>query len=116
MEEAKYELRTRLQERCGRLVPVQILADLLDVRDEKWHNAIEGYMGNNKLLLVVTELCKRCHGNLSGMDKKRFSRAAVLDTEKVLSSDKRQRQVLWQRRCWRKKSMSGRILISSLEM
>lgn len=90
VEEAKYELRTRLQERCGRLVPVQILADLLDVRDEKWHNAIEGYMGNNKLLLVVEpNYVKDAMEIYQGMDKKRFSRAAVLDTEKVLSSDKK---------------------------
>ena len=82
VEEAKYELRTRLQERCGRLVPVQILADLLDVRDEKWHNAIEGYMGNNKLLLVVEpNYVKDAMEIYQGMDKKRFSRAAVLDTE-----------------------------------
>lgn len=74
-------------------------------------------MGNNKLLLVVEpNYVKDAMEIYQGMDKKRFSRAAVLDTEKVLSSDKRQRQVLWQRRCWRKKSMSGRILISSLEM
>ena len=46
-------MRNRLHEKCGKFVNVQILADLLDVRDERWHNAIEGYLGNNKLLLVV---------------------------------------------------------------
>ena len=53
LEEARYELRNRLHERCGKFVNVQILADLLDVKDERWHNAVEGYLGNNKLLLVV---------------------------------------------------------------
>ena len=90
VEEAKYELRTRLQQRCGKLVPVQILADLLDIKDEKWHNAVEGYMGNNKLLLVVEpKYVKDALEIYQGMDKKKFFRAAVLDTEKVLQSDKK---------------------------
>ena len=90
VEEAKYELRTRLQERCVKLVPVQILADLLDIKDEKWHNAVEGYMGNNKLLLVVEpKYVKDALEIYQGMDKKKFFRAAVLDTEKVLQSDKK---------------------------
>lgn len=47
-------------------------------------------MGNNKLLLVVEpNYVKDAMEIYQGMDKKRFSRAAVLDTEKVLSSDKK---------------------------
>ena len=38
LEEARYELRNRLHEKCGKFVNVQILADLLDVKDETWHN------------------------------------------------------------------------------
>lgn len=34
LEEARYELRNRLHEKCGKFVNVQILADLLDVRDD----------------------------------------------------------------------------------
>ena len=30
-----------------------MLADLLDIRDETWRNAAEGYLGNNRLALVV---------------------------------------------------------------
>lgn len=86
IEEARYELRNLLQERYKRPVKVQILADLLDVRDEKWHNAVEGYMGNNKLLLVVEPDCvKEAMEIYQGMDKKKYYRAAVLDTEKVLA-------------------------------
>ncbi len=66
LEEARYELRNRLHERCGKFVNVQILADLLDIRDERWHNAVEGYLGNNKLLLVVEPVCKDGHGHLPG--------------------------------------------------
>ena len=85
LEEARYELRNRLHERCGKFVNVQILADLLDVKDERWHNAVEGYLGNNKLLLVVEPQYARAALEIyQEMDKRRFYRAAVLDTERVV--------------------------------
>lgn len=88
LEEARYELRNRLHERCGKFVNVQILADLLDIRDERWHNAVEGYLGNNKLLLVVEPQYARAAMDIyQQMDKKKFFRAAVLDTEKVLEEE-----------------------------
>ena len=88
LEEARYELRNRLHERCGKFVNVQILADLLDIRDERWHNAIEGYLGNNKLLLVVEpQYAKAAMDIYQELDKKKFFRAAVLDTEKVLEEE-----------------------------
>ena len=88
LEEARYELRRRLHENCGRFVNVQILADLLDIRDERWHNAVEGYLGNNKLLLVVEPAyAKMAMDIYQDMDRKKFCRAAVLDTEKVLEGE-----------------------------
>lgn len=84
LEEARYELRNRLHERCGTFVNVQILADLLDIKDERWHNAVEGYLGNNKLLLVVEpEYAKDALEVYRDMDKRKYFRAAVLDTERV---------------------------------
>lgn len=86
LEEARYELRNKLRERCGTFVNVQILADLLDIREERWRNAVEGYLGGNKLLLVVEpEYAEDAMELYQEMDKKRFSRAAVLDSEKILS-------------------------------
>ncbi len=93
LEEARYELRNRLHERCGKFVPVQILADLIDVKDEKWHNAVEGYMGNNKLLLVVEpDYVKDAMEIYRSMDRKKYFRAAVLDTEKVMEQQKGKEQ------------------------
>ena len=84
LEEARYELRNRLQEKCGKIVRVQILADMLDVRSDTWHNAVEGYLGNNKLLLVVEPgYVKDALEIYRDMDRK-YYRTAVLDTEKVL--------------------------------
>ena len=77
-------MRNRLHERVGKLVNVQILADLLDVKDERWHNAVEGYLGNNKLLLIVEpKYAKDAMEIYREMDKRKFFRAAVLDTERV---------------------------------
>ena len=84
LEEARFELRNRLHERCGKFVNVHILADLLDVKDERWHNAVEGYLGNNKLQLIVEpKYAKEAMDNYQEMDTKRFFRAAVLDTERL---------------------------------
>ena len=85
LEEARFELRGRLHERCGKFVNVQILADLLDLKDERWQNAVEGYMGNNKLLLIVEPAYAKIAMDIyQQMDKKKFFRASVLDTEKVM--------------------------------
>ena len=53
LEAARRALRLKLYDTTGKDVPVRILADLLDIRDEKWRNAIEGYLGNHKLALMV---------------------------------------------------------------
>ena len=73
LEEARLELQNRLQENCGKFVSVQILADLLEIRDERWHNAVEGYMGNNKLLLIVEpKYAKAAMDIYQEMDKKKI--------------------------------------------
>lgn len=88
LEEAKFELRNRLHERCGKFVNVHILADLLDVKDERWHNAVEGYLGSSKLLLIVEpEYAKDALEIYKEMDKRKYFRAAVLDTEHVSKSE-----------------------------
>ena len=64
------------------------MADLLDIRDERWHNAVEGYLGNNKLLLIVEpEYAKAAHDVYRQMDRKKYCRVSVLDTEKVLEAE-----------------------------
>ena len=85
LEAARIELQNQIYKLTGNFVTVKILADLLDIRDERWHNAVEGYLGNNKLLLVVDpSYAKTAMEIYQNMDKKKFYRAAVLDTEKVM--------------------------------
>ena len=49
---------------------------------------MEGYMGNNKLLLIVEpKYAKAAMDIYQEMDKKKFFRAAILDTEKVMEEE-----------------------------
>lgn len=85
LEEARYYIREELQRRAGKFVNVQILADMLEVKDETWHNAVEGYLGNNKLSLMVEPAYAREAMEIyETMDKKKFWRAAVVDTERLM--------------------------------
>lgn len=54
LEEAREYLKRRLFEETGKSADVFVLADLLEVKHPEWANAIEGYLGNNKLSLVVS--------------------------------------------------------------
>ncbi len=88
LEEARYYIRSELQKRAGRFVHVQILADLLEVRDETWHNAVEGCLGNHKTALMVEpEYAGEAIEIYESMDKRKFCRAAVVDTKKLLESE-----------------------------
>ena len=83
--EARQYLYQKLSEQNGRAVKVSILADLLDISQERWRNAVEGYLGNNKLLLVVEpKYAKQAAALYQEMDHRRFFRVSVLDTEKVM--------------------------------
>lgn len=88
LEEARTILQNRLYQETGKSVAVEVLADLLDIKDEQWRNAVEGYMGNNKLSLIVepayAEIAMEIYREL---DKEKYYRVAVLDTERVMADD-----------------------------
>ncbi|MBP1755309.1 MAG: chromosome segregation protein [Firmicutes bacterium] len=70
-------------------VKVDILADVIEIRDEVWRNAVEGYMGNNKLnLLIAPEYAKQALELYHCLDSKKYYKVAVIDTEKVLKDIK----------------------------
>ena len=53
LRSAKQELQQRLSDIYGRSIKVEIFADLFDVKDEEWKNAVEGRLGRIKYALVV---------------------------------------------------------------
>ena len=84
LEQARTILQNRLYQETGKSVRVEILADLLDIRDEEWRNAVEGYMGYNKLSVIVEPKYARTAMKIyEEMDREKFYRVAVLDTERV---------------------------------
>ena len=46
-------LRVELEQRAGRPVEVSILADVLEIREEAWRGAVEGYLNTQKFYLLV---------------------------------------------------------------
>lgn len=88
LEAVREILQTQLFLKTGKSVAVEVLADLLEVRDDAWRNAIEGYLGNNKLLLTVEpKYAKAAMEIYKELDPKKYYRVAVLDTEKVLADE-----------------------------
>ena len=53
LKEARSALERRLSDSYGRTIKVSIFADLFNVEDAEWKNAIEGRMGRLKLSLVT---------------------------------------------------------------
>lgn len=53
LKEAKRRLESELSLRYGKTVHVDVLADLFDVTEEAWRNALEGRMGRSKFSLVT---------------------------------------------------------------
>lgn len=47
------EIKKELSIKYGQDIPVYILADLLEIRDERWRNAIEAYLYTQKFYLLV---------------------------------------------------------------
>ncbi|XCP86673.1 SbcC/MukB-like Walker B domain-containing protein [Roseburia hominis] len=53
IRKARKMLRERLAASYGHAVEVQVLADLFDIREEEWKDAVEGRMGRLKLCLIT---------------------------------------------------------------
>lgn len=84
VEAARSHLIRRLAQETGKGVRVEILADLLEIRDERWRNAVEGYLGGNKLALIVEpRYAKLAMEIYRELDPKQSYRVAIIDTEKI---------------------------------
>ena len=85
LREAKQYLTRLLAIETGRTVKVDILADLLEVKNETWRNAVEGYLGSQKMSLVTEPAYAKAAMEIyKKMDRKKYFRVAVLDTEKLM--------------------------------
>lgn len=53
LKEARRQLQSALSDRYGRTIQVHIFADLFDITDEKWKNAVEGRLGRLKKSMIT---------------------------------------------------------------
>jgi len=85
--DAKSKIEEGLTGFYNKPIQVDILADVIDVEDETWLNAVEGYMGGNKTtLLVHPDYAKKAMELYRGFDAKEYYQVAVVDTEKVIKN------------------------------
>lgn len=81
---ARDALKEALEKECGSEVPVDIFADRIEVEDDTWRNAVEGYLGSHKLDLLVPPFYAKTALKLYRLlDAGAASRVAVVDTERV---------------------------------
>lgn len=87
--EVKDHLTRELEQSYEVPVRVDILADVIEVKNEVWRNAVEGYLGNNKLnLIVAPEYAQKALELYHRLDSKRYYKVAVIDTERALKDNK----------------------------
>ena len=53
LKAARQQLQSALGDRYGRTIHVHILADLFDITDEKWKDAVEGRLGRIKMSMIT---------------------------------------------------------------
>lgn len=52
-ETLKAAIKNGLKQKYNRDIPVEFLAELIDITDEEWHNAVEGYLNTQRMNIVV---------------------------------------------------------------
>lgn len=83
LKQARAKLEDALKLRYGKRIPVYVLADLFDVADEEWKNAVEGRMGRVKFSLVTApEYAVTAAELFRGMSQ--YEDAELIDTAAVL--------------------------------
>lgn len=55
--ELRLEIQNQLKAQYNRDIPVEIFCELIDLRDKKWQNSIEGYLHTQKFYLIVPPEC-----------------------------------------------------------
>ncbi|MGN0506703.1 MAG: SbcC/MukB-like Walker B domain-containing protein [Lachnospiraceae bacterium] len=87
LRQAKEVLEHKLSNLYGKKVRVSVFADLFDVVDEEWKNAIEGRMGNLKYALVTEP--QYAHNAAETLrDLKRFEEVTLINSDAIVKADK----------------------------
>lgn len=52
-EKLKQAIHDELKKKYGSDIPVDFLADKIEITDEEWHNAVEGYLNTQRMNIIV---------------------------------------------------------------
>lgn len=81
-------LERSLSETYGINAKVEIVADLIEVKDKEWIDALEGYMNWQKFYLIIEpQYYQEAINIYKRLDKRQFYDAGIVDVEKI-SEDK----------------------------
>lgn len=82
----KRELKEELNRRYSKNISVELFADLIDIKDKTWTNAIEGFLYNQKFnLFVEPKYYEEAYSILKELlVKYRFYGTALVDQEKII--------------------------------
>lgn len=85
-------LSTELEQTVGKPVVVSILADVLEVKEEAWRGAVEGYLNTQKFYLLVEPACYSEAQKLYDQIKKEFGQSSfgIVDIGKLREKEKLQ--------------------------
>lgn len=87
LRQAKDLLENSLSNLYGKKVPVYVFADLFDVVDDEWKNAIEGRMGSQKLALITEpQYAHNAAEIFKGL--KRFEEVTLINSDALVKADK----------------------------
>lgn len=86
LRSARGALERKLSDRYGHTVKVQILADLFEVVEEEWKNAVEGRMGRLKFSLV-TEPQYAHDAAVLFREMKQFEEVDLINTKAIADSN-----------------------------
>jgi len=73
-----------LSEKHNKSIEVDILADLIEIKDKTWKNAIEGYMNTQKLYLIVDpSYYEDALTIYNSLDKDKYYGVGIVDVQKI---------------------------------
>lgn len=87
LRRVKEHLERKLSDLYGTKVAVYVFADLFDIVDEEWKNAIEGRMGSVKYALITEPQYAQNAAKLF-QDMKRFEDIKLIHSGKIMESEK----------------------------
>lgn len=91
--EVKKWLEDNLEKKVGKPVVVEILADLIEIKNERWRNAIEGYMGNHKFSLIVEpDYITEAIELYKTLDPKKYHKIILVDTKRASLDTKKPKE------------------------